>query len=92
MTPEQKEVFRLLLASLKDNLNATLTPNDSRIILEMLKDVPIVNRQVNRQVNPPKSVKPPLIKRFHATANLVLDTIDELAGEIDDFRKEMKRK
>lgn len=91
MTPEQKALFATLLKSLKEGINATLTPNDSRILLEMLKDTPVVRGAIphgHRKAPAPA----PFIARFHATANLVMDTIEELAGDIEEICGEMKRK
>lgn len=84
MTPDQKAVFLTLLRSLKEGINATLTPNDCRIVLEMLRDTTVVRNARSKR-------PPPLIERFQHTASLVMDTIEELAGDIEEIRSEMKK-
>lgn len=77
MTPEQKAVYRTLLASLSRGLNATLTPEDCRIVLQMIQT----------SSAPPDDVS--FIGRVQKSAVVVLDTIDELAGDIETLWKKI---
>lgn len=71
MTPHERAIYKTLLVSVRTGLNATLTPEDSRTLIKMLRPD---KRQ--RKENP-------LDRIARNLGNALADTIETLADDLE---------
>jgi hypothetical protein len=74
MTPHERAIYKTLLVSVRTGLNATLTPDDSKTLINMLRPDNTKIRQ--RKENPLDRIARNL---GHALA----DTIENLADDLE---------
>jgi hypothetical protein len=73
MTPHERAIYKTLLVSVRTGLNATLTPDDSKTLINML-------RPDNTKIK--KRKENPLDRIARNLGNALADTIEDLADEI----------
>jgi hypothetical protein len=71
MTPHERAIYKTLLVSVRTGLNATLTPEDSRTLIKML-------RPDKRQ-----RTENPLDRIARNLGNALADTIETLADDLE---------
>jgi hypothetical protein len=85
MNTQQTAVMKTLLNALSSNLNASLTPEDCRILLDMLRPMAIESRKY-----PSKRKSTALDRIINSAAGVFYDSMEDLAKDIDEFRNELK--
>jgi len=74
MTPHERAIYKTLLVSVRTGLNATLTPDDSKTLINMLRPDNTKIRQ--RKENP-------LDRIARNLGNALADTIENLADDLE---------
>jgi hypothetical protein len=85
MNPKMKAICNTLAASVQSGLNATLTPEDCR---ELLQAVLIVNRPIQKA---PKPQKRPLDRIVEGVADIAAGFVEDFAAEINTVPKRRRK-